>query len=122
MAGLLLALTGRFGGPRNALTAAWYIPAAMAVPALVGAAIVLVLHRHDRRLRPMALWTALGVGGWAFAMASAQVTGLAESDAIANATLAKGLLLGGVAVYLVALFALTVAGVRADSPPEDDWY
>lgn len=122
VAGLLLALTGRFGGPGNALTAAWYIPAAMAVSALVGAALLLVVHRHDRWLGPMALWSALAVGGWVFAMGSAQVTGLAQSDTIEHATLAKGLLMAGLAVYLVALVALTVVGVRASSPPEDDWY
>ena len=44
------------------------------------------------------------------------------SDAIEHATLAKGLLIAGLAVYLVALVALTVVGVRAGAPPEDDWY
>lgn len=123
VAGFLLALTGRFGGgPGNALTAAWYIPAAMAVSALVGAAILLVVHRHDRWLRPMALWSALGVGGWVFAMGSAQVTGLAHSDTVPDETLAKALVLIGIGIYLLALVALTVVGVRAGSPPEDDWY
>ena len=122
VAGLLLALTGRFGGPGNALTAAWYISAAMAVSALVGAALLLVVQRHDHWLRPMALWSALGVGGWVFAMGSAQVTGLAQSDTIEHATLAKGLLFAGLAVYLIALVALAFVGARAGSPPEDDWY
>ena len=122
VAGLLLALTGRFGGPGNALTAAWYIPAAMAVSALVGAALLLVVHRHDHWLRPMALWSALGVVGWVFAMGSAQVTGLAHADTVPNETFAKALVLLGIGIYLVALAALTVVGVRASSPPEDDWY
>jgi peptidoglycan/LPS O-acetylase OafA/YrhL len=122
VAGLLLALTGRFGGPENALTAAWYIPAALAVSAVVGALILLVLHRRERVVRSIALWSALSAAGWVFAMGSAQVTGLADSDAIENATLAKGLLLFGVAVYLLGLMGLTAAGVRAGRPPEDDWY
>jgi hypothetical protein len=120
--GLLAALGGRFGGQGNALTAAWYVPAAMAAVAVLGAVILLLVHRHDSALKPLALWTLLSAAGWVFAMGSAQVTGLAESEAIENATLVKGLVLLGIAVYLVGLVGLTADGVRAGRPPQDDWY
>jgi hypothetical protein len=123
IAAAVMALAGRFGGPGNALTTLWYVPAALAWLAVPGAAILLLVNRHDRHLRSnLATWTAVAAGGWVFAFGSAQVTGLA--DAVDTGGMAWQILLvaTGIAAFVIGLVALTVTGVKASSPPEDDFY
>ena len=123
VAAAVMALAGRFGGPGNALTTLWYVPVAVAWLAVPGAAILLLVNRHDRHLRlGLATWTAVAAGGWVFAFGSAQVTGLA--DAVATEGMAWQILLvaTGIAAFVIGLAALTFTGVKASSPPEDDFY
>lgn len=113
----LLALTGRFGGAENSVTAFWYVAAAAAPAAVLGAACLLLAHWHDDHRRPLGLWTALGVAGWVFGLGSAQVTGLADGPESAQQPWQFALLGLGVVVYLVGLVGLVLAGRRASLPP-----
>ncbi|MCA1781436.1 MAG: hypothetical protein LC679_04440 [Intrasporangiaceae bacterium] len=118
----LVALTGRLGEPENALTAAWYVPMAIGWFALVGAAVLLILHRNERLMtQRLATWSAVAAGGWVFAIGSAQVTGLAEAASMNGMGWQIALLAFGVAVYIIGLLGLTATGVKA-STPEDDYY
>jgi hypothetical protein len=112
----LMAFAGRFGGPGNSPTAFWYVAAATAPAALVGAGLLLLAHRHDRALRVIATWAAVAAGGWTFGLGSAQVDGLANGpESVAQSW--EYVLLGlGVAVYLVGLVGLVVTGWRSRSP------
>jgi hypothetical protein len=119
----LMALGGRFGGPDNVLTTLWYVPMAIAWLAVPGASILLLVHRHDRHLlQPLAIWTALAAGGWVFAIGSAQVTGLAGATSTDGMTWQILVMATGIAAFVIGLVGLTATGVRAGSPPEDDFY
>lgn len=119
----LMALGGRFGGPDNVLTTLWYVPLAIAWLAVPGAAILLLVHRHDRHLfQRLAIWTAVAAGGWVFALGSAQVTGLADATSTDGMTWQILVMATGIAVFILGLIALTVTGVKASGPPEDDFY
>ena len=118
----LAAMGGRFGGPENALTAAWYVPLAIGWVALVGAVVLLVVHRHDRWLTRLAAWSALAAGGWVLALGSAQLTGLADTDSTAGMGWQVAVFAAGVALYLLGLLGLSWTGVKSAAPPEDDFY
>lgn len=119
----LMALGGRFGGPDNVLTTLWYVPLAIAWLAVPGAAILLLVHRDDRRLlQRLAIWTAVAAGGWIFALGSAQVTGLADAASTDGMTWQILVMATGIAAFMIGLIGLTTTGVKAGSPPEDDFY
>ena len=118
----LVALSGRLGGPENALTAAWYVPLAIGWFALAGAAVLLLVHRHDALRTPLAIWSAVAAGGWAFGIGSAQVTGLADASSLDGMGWQIALLAVGIAAYIIGLLGLTATGVKASSPPEEDYY
>lgn len=119
----LAALSGRLGGPENALTALWYVPMAIGWFAVAGVAVLLITHRHDRDLlRRLVIWSVVAAGGWVFAIGSAQVTGLADASSLEGMAGQIVLMAIGIAAYVVGLIVLTVTGVRAGSPPEDDFY
>lgn len=118
----LTALTGRLGGPGNALTAAWYVPMAIGWFAVAGAAVLLIVHRHDHLLKPLAIWSAVAAGGWVFGIGSAQVTGLADASSMDGMGWQIALLAIGIAAYIIGLLGLTATGVKASSPPEEDYY
>jgi hypothetical protein len=112
----VLALSGRFGGAENAFTAFWYVAAAAAPAAVLGAITLFVAHWRDEWTRPLALWSGLAVGGWLFGLGSAQVSGLADGSSTGPWQYA---LLGvGVAVYLLGLVGLTWTGRRAAGPAD----
>lgn len=118
----LIALTGRLGGPENALTAAWYVPMAIGWFAVAGAAVLMIVHRHDGFLTRLAVWSAVAAGGWVFAVGSAEITGLADASSTDGMGWQIALLAVGIAVYIFGLIGLTTTGVKASSPPEEDYY
>lgn len=118
----LAALTGRLGGAENALTAAWYVPMAIGWFAIAGAALLMVVHRQDGFLTRLAAWSAVAAGGWVFAVGSAEITGLADASSMDGMGWQIALLAVGVAAYVIGLLGLTVTGVKAASPPEEDYY
>lgn len=109
----LMALTGRFGGGWDAaLTAFWYVAAALAPAALAGSALLLVATRRGPAFRAVATWSGISVAGWAFGLASAQWSGLADADPAAGVVWPYLLLGGGIAVYLVGLVVLLLVAGR----------
>jgi hypothetical protein len=108
----LMALAGRFGGPGSAFTASWYVAAALAPAALVGAALLLLATRHRPASRAVAIWAALSAGGWVFGLGSAQVSGLAQAEPAEGVIWPYLLLGGGVGVYMVGLVGLLVVARR----------
>lgn len=117
LAGLLaalMALAGRFGGGIGAaFTAFWYVAAAAAPVALIGAVLLVIAHRRGRYLRVVAAWVAVALGGWVFGLGSAQVSGLAGGPESAQQPWQLALLGVGVAAYLLGLVGLVVVGWRA---------
>lgn len=109
--GAVLALGGRFGGRDNAFTAFWYMAAAAVPFALVGAALLVWSTGFDRKVIAAA---AVSLGGWAFGMASARVSGLATSPEEEAQTWQYVLLGAGIATYLIGLVALLVVASKAE--------
>ncbi len=109
----LMAIGGRFGGPANALTTAWYVPLALWLVALVGAAVLTLANLHTPMRRRIVGWSVTAALGCVFALGSAQVTGLAHAAEGQAQGWQRALLGVGVVIYLVALVALVVAGCRA---------
>lgn len=109
----LMAIVGRFGGAENAFTAFWYVAAAAAPAALVGAVMLLLVQRHGPYLRSLAAWSGLAAAGWVFGLGSAQVSGLDDGPESVQEPWMFALLGVGIAVYLLALVGLVVTGRRA---------
>jgi hypothetical protein len=109
----LMALAGRFGGGWDAaVTAFWYVAAAIAPVAFLGAVLLLVATRHHPAFRGAATWSGIAAGGWAFGLLSAQWSGLADEQPAEGVLWPYLLLGGGIATYLVGLVALLVVARR----------
>lgn len=109
----LVALTGRLGGPANALTALWYVPTETALIALIGALMLIAALWRSPARRGALVWTVTGLAGWVFAIESAQLSGLAHTPAEQSLPWQWALLGVGVVTYLVALVGLVRHGWRA---------
>lgn len=106
----LAALSGRLGGPENALTALWYVPMASAAIAIPGAAALVWAAWGGRRLRQIVLASLAAAGGWAVSQLWAQASGIAETSDVGGPAFAVMWML--VAVFFLGMIALVLVGVR----------
>ena len=108
----LMTLSGRFGGAENILTAFWYFAVAAAPAALIGAVVLVLVHRRSPHLRALVTWSMVAAAGWIFGLGSAQLSGLAGGESTQEPWMFA--LFGvGIAVYLLALGGLVVTGRQA---------
>ena len=109
---------GRFGGGWDAaFTAFWYVAAALAPAALVGAALLLAATWRSPTFRGVAVWSGISFAGWLFGLVSAQWSGLADAQPEEGVVWPYLLLGGGIAVYLVGLVAVLLVARRPRPRP-----
>jgi hypothetical protein len=114
----LMALAGRFGGGWDAaLTAFWYVAAALAPAAIAGAALLLVATRRGTIFRGVATWSGISSAGWVFGLVSARWSGLADAQPAAGVVWPYLLLGSGIAVYLVGLVGVLLVVGRPRPRP-----